>query len=225
MGGMLNIANISKQYGNTAVLNNIDFKVEKASIIGLAGPSGSGKSTLLRCIQKLEKVDKGSIEYSGISSFMFQDFQLFPHMTVLENLVYAPKTVFKNHHAEKDAMILLEKLGMQHKANDYPGKLSGGQKQRVALARCLMMKPDILLCDEPTSGLDVATIQEVTELLNTVHEMGVTMIIASHDVDFLTHIASRIVVLKNGFKTADMEISELSSPSCTLKLLYQEEIA
>lgn len=220
---MLSISNISKQYGKLKVLNNIDFQVKKASIVGLAGSSGSGKSTLLRCIQKLEKVDKGHIDYSGTSCFMFQDFQLFPHMTVLENLVYAPKTVFKNHHAEQDAMILLEKLGLKNKANDYPGKLSGGQKQRVALARCLMMNPDILLCDEPTSGLDIATIQDVVELLNTVHEMGVTMIIASHDVDFLTNISSRIIVLKDGFKTADIDISQILNPSETLKLLYQEE--
>lgn len=222
---MLNISNISKQYGNTTVLNNIDFQVNKASIVGLAGSSGSGKSTLLRCIQKLEKVNKGHIHYSGTSCFMFQDFQLFPHMTVLENLVYAPKIVFKHHHAEKDALILLEKLGLKNKANDYPSKISGGQKQRVALARCLMMKPDILLCDEPTSGLDIATIQDVVELLNMVHAMGVTMIIASHDVDFLTNIASRIIVLKNGSKTADIDISQLSDPSHTLKLLYQEENA
>ncbi len=220
---MLNISNVSKQYGKTSILNNIDFQIKKNSIVGLAGSSGSGKSTLLRCIQKLEKVDKGHIDYKGISSFMFQDFQLFPHMTILENLVYAPKTVFKNQFAENDALILLEKLGLKNKANVYPCKLSGGQKQRVALARCLMLNPDILLCDEPTSGLDVATIQDVVELLNTVHAMGVTMIIASHDVDFLTNIASRIIVLKNGLKTADIDISQILNPSETLKLLYQEE--
>lgn len=221
---MLNIVNVGKHYAQTPVLKNIQFNVKKGSIIGLAGPSGSGKSTLLRCIQKLEMVDEGTIEYSGASSFMFQDFQLFPHMTVLENLVYAPKLHFENQNVENEALYLLEQLGLKNKAHHFPSKISGGQKQRVALARCLMMKPNILLCDEPTSGLDVATIEDVVQLLRSVHAMGVTMVIASHDLDFLTRIATRIIVLKNGFKAADIDVSELIDPINNLKVHYQESI-
>jgi polar amino acid transport system ATP-binding protein len=117
---------------------------------------------------------------------------------------------------------LLEKLGLKKKIQYLPSKLSGGQKQRVALARCLMMKPNILLCDEPTSGLDVATIEDVVQLLQSVHELGVTMIIASHDLDFLSRIAQRIIVLKNGLKISDVEICELPDPINNLKELYQE---
>jgi len=220
---MLNIANVDKHYAQNFILQNINVKVKKGSIVGLAGPSGSGKSTLLRCIQKLEKIDSGTIEYSGTSSLLFQDFQLFPHMTVLENLTYAPK-IFNKANYEQEAFILLEQLGLKSKAHHFPAKISGGQKQRVALARCLMMKPNILLCDEPTSGLDVATIDDVVQLLQSVHAMGVTMIIASHDLDFLSRIAQRIIVLKNGFKISDVEIGELSDPINNLKVLYQEPV-
>lgn len=221
---MLNIVKVGKRYAHTPVLQNIHFNVKQGSIVGLAGSSGSGKSTLLRCIQKLEKVDEGYIEYSGTSSFMFQDFQLFPHMTVLENLVYAPKLRFNNPGVENEALGLLAQLGLKNKAHHFPSKISGGQKQRAALARCLMMKPDILLCDEPTSGLDVATIEEVVQLLQSVHARGVTMMIASHDVDFLTRLATRIIVLKNGSQVADMDISKCIDPLNTLKVHYQEPV-
>lgn len=221
---MLKLVNVGKKFAKTAILKNINFNVTKGGIVGLAGASGSGKSTLLRCIQKLERIDEGTIEYTGTSSFMFQDFQLFPHMTVFENLVYAPKKIFKNTNVEKEAFHLLEQLGLKNKAHTLPSKISGGQKQRVALARCLMMKPNILLCDEPTSGLDVATIEDVVQLLRTVHAMEVTMVIASHDLDFLTRIATRIIVLKNGIKAADIDVSELSDPINNLKVHYQESL-
>lgn len=221
---MLKLSNVSKQYAKTPILKNIHFNIEKGSITGLAGPSGGGKSTLLRCIQKLENIDSGQIEYSGTSSFMFQDFQLFPHMTVLENLVYAPKIIFKDKNIEKEALDLLSQLGLANKADYFPSEISGGQKQRVALARCLMMKPDILLCDEPTSGLDVATIDDVVQLLQSVHAMGVTMMIASHDLDFLTRIAERIIVLNNGSKIAEFDVSQLADPINNLKVLYQESM-
>ncbi|MFI4937469.1 MAG: amino acid ABC transporter ATP-binding protein [Candidatus Berkiellales bacterium] len=224
---MLNIIDVSKQYAKQAVLNNINFAVEKGSVIGLAGHSGSGKSTLLRSIQKLENINSGQIQFSGTCSYMFQDFQLFPHMTVLENLCYAPKRVFnmdRSHSSkcEKEALDLLTELGISDKAGSYPLKLSGGQKQRVALARCLMMKPNILLCDEPTSGLDVVTVKDVIDLLAKVHTLGVTMVIASHDLDFLTKIASRIIVLKHGSKVADVELGNLDDPVNYLKKLYDE---
>ncbi|MBS0290042.1 MAG: amino acid ABC transporter ATP-binding protein [Proteobacteria bacterium] len=221
---MLKIHKMSKYYGQSKILNEIQFEIPANSIIGLAGPSGSGKSTLLRCIQKLEPVDAGNIEFTGMSGFMFQDFQLFPHMTVLENLIYAPKLNFKEKSHEKEALQLLNQLGLKDKAMHYPLKLSGGQKQRVALARCLMMKPQILLCDEPTSGLDVVTIEEVVQLLKTIHAMGVMMIIASHDLYFLTRLADSIIVLKKGAIVAKVKTCELTDPVNALKSFYYEEL-
>ena len=202
---MLKINNAFKKFGEIVILNNISIDIKENSITGLAGPSGGGKSTLLRCIQGLDSLDSGSIEYKGSSSFMFQDFQLFPHMNVMENLVYATK--FHNitrNEADKRAIDILESLGLSDKNNHYPHQLSGGQKQRIALGRCLMLNPSLLLCDEPTSGLDVATIDDVISLLNSVKSMGVTMIIASHDLDFLTKIADRIILLKNGLISNDV---------------------
>jgi polar amino acid transport system ATP-binding protein len=209
---MLTVTNACKQFGATQVLNNINLTLESNSIIGLSGPSGSGKSTFLRCIQQLEVLSSGAINVEGTCGFMFQDFQLFPHMTVLKNLVYAPglhhKT--KNHHEE--AISLLATLGIADKADAYPHQLSGGQKQRVALARSLMMKPTLLLCDEPTSGLDPAMIEDVLCLLKKVNTMGVTMIIASHDLAFLTRITDRLLVLKGGVLIADLKPEELEHP-------------
>lgn len=195
---MLKVSNVCKAFGVHTILENVSLKVKKSEIVGLAGASGSGKSTLLRCIQKLEAIDSGVIECGGESGFMFQDFQLFPHMTVLQNLVYAPAIQDKAKDYMTLATEMLEKLGVADKANFYPHNLSGGQKQRVALARSLMMHPDILLCDEPTSGLDVATTSDVVALLESVRDMGVTMLIASHDLDFLTKISDRIAFLKDG---------------------------
>lgn len=195
---MLTVINANKQFGLSPVLSGVNLNVDPHQIVGLAGPSGSGKSTLLRCIQKLETLDSGSICFEGTSGFMFQDFQLFPHMTVIQNLMYAPKLHRKEVNHEEKARDLLIQLGIADKASSFPQQLSGGQKQRVALARSLMMQPSLLLCDEPTSGLDLATIDDVIILLNSVKAMGVTMLIASHDLNFLTQIANRVVVLKDG---------------------------
>lgn len=222
---MLHIANASKHFGLTPVLNNINLILEPHQILGLAGPSGSGKSTLLRCIQQLEILDSGTITVAGKSGFMFQDFQLFPHMTVLKNLIYAPKLRLKALKQANDnslpenltqiqerAFNLLETLGIADKASCLPEQLSGGQKQRVALARSLMMSPSLLLCDEPTSGLDPAMIEEVVVLLKSIKTMGITMIIASHDLAFLTQIADRLVVLKGGQLIADIKPADIAHP-------------
>lgn len=219
---MLQINAASKNFGSTKVLNQINLSIETQSVVGLAGPSGGGKSTLLRCIQGLETLDAGQINVTGKSGFMFQDFQLFPHMTVLENLTYAPKLQNKSINHEEHAQSLLASLNIADKDAAFPQQLSGGQKQRVALARSLMMKPKLLLCDEPTSGLDLATIDEVVSLLNSIKTMGMTMVIASHDLDFLCKMADRIVVLKGGRLVADVKPHQLTQPVYDLKKYYQE---
>lgn len=218
---MLKINNISKKFQGIHVLEKINLNIDEKSITGLAGPSGSGKSTLLRCIQGLEKIDDGKIEFKGKCGFMFQDFQLFPHMTVIENLVYAPTLKRGNpDKIEKEAISILKKLNIENKQENYPGELSGGQKQRVALARSLMMKPDLLLCDEPTSGLDIATIEDVVELLQTAKKLGSSLVIASHDLDFLTKIADRIIILKEGKIATDIQTKEIDDPLHYLKKFY-----
>lgn len=221
---MLHITKACKTFGLTRVLDHIDLHVEKNSILGLAGPSGGGKSTLLRCIQDLECLDSGRIRLSAKSGFMFQDFQLFPHMTVLENLCYAPliasKKVKLATTLEARAIKLLQTLSVGDKTSCLPHQLSGGQKQRVALARSLMMEPQLLLCDEPSSGLDVATIGDVVSLLRSVRDLGVSMIIASHDLDFLTALCDRIVVLKGGRMVADVQVKALENPIAVLKDYY-----
>ncbi|MDR1982433.1 MAG: ATP-binding cassette domain-containing protein [Holosporaceae bacterium] len=221
---MLKIHNASKSFGSTRVLDDVNINVAKSEILGLAGPSGSGKSTLLRCIQKLEHLDSGSVECNEKTGFMFQDFQLFPHMTVLANLLYAPNLGKKNTNCcknnEKRAKAMLKNLGIASKIHEYPGSLSGGQKQRVALARSLMMNPGVLLCDEPTSGLDVATTMDVVSLLKSIGETGVTMVIASHDLDFLTKISDRIILLREGKIVADMKAKNHKNPVDYLKKYY-----
>ncbi len=248
---VLRVSNISKKFGTNKVLDNIDFVVNNLEIVGLAGGSGSGKSTLLRCIQKLETVDCGTIECNNKIGFVFQDFQLFPHMTVLENLLYAPSLVnkgtinsflskyipridevnikngiYKKKHIETKethynyAKKLLKNLGITDKASCYPSQLSGGQTQRTALARSLMMHPGLLLCDEPTSGLDIATSSDVADLLRSVRNLGITIIIASHDLDFLVRIANRIIVLKSGSIAANIEPQTIGDPVSYLKGCY-----
>lgn len=217
---MLIVQSVIKKFKQNIVLDDISFTIEAGHVVGLAGPSGGGKSTLLRCIQNLESIDSGIIELKAKSGFMFQDFQLFPHMTVLKNLTYPVDVQKKDGSSVKKAQALLKKLGVDHKENAYPKELSGGQKQRVALARSLMVDPKVLLCDEPTSGLDVATIEDVISLLKSVQELGVSMIIASHDLDFLTKISDRIILLKGGKVAFDGNPQEITDPISLLKKYY-----
>lgn len=217
---MLTIHNLTKKNKTLTILQHLSLSIKKMEIVGLAGPSGSGKSTLLRSIQGLEKINSGSITLNGTSGFMFQDFQLFPHLTVLENLLYAPSLQEPQKNYRPAAEQLLKELGIFDKADVLPKNLSGGQKQRVALARSLMMHPELLLCDEPTSGLDIATITDVVQLLSSVRDKGITMLIASHDLDFLTKIADRIILLKEGKIIADIKPTELENPIEYLTTLY-----
>jgi polar amino acid transport system ATP-binding protein len=219
---VLRIENLYKSFAGRMVLQNISLEIAAGSTVGLAGPSGSGKSTLLRCIQGLDPLDAGTISYAGRVGFMFQDFQLFPHMTVAQNVGYAPKlhkTLAPSVLRERIAD-LLAKLGIADLANRYPENLSGGQRQRAALARSLILEPDLLLCDEPTSGLDVATIADVSDLLRSIRERNSTLVIASHNLDFLTQIADRIVLLRDGTVGADIRTEKIANPVAYLHRYY-----
>ena len=204
---MLELKNISKKFKDRQILSDFNLTVEENKIVAIVGPSGGGKTTLLRMLAGLEKIDSGEIIYNGESlpidelekrnllGFVFQDFQLFPHLTVLENLVLSPmKTMnMEKHDAEKKAIKLLEKLGLEKQINNYPVSLSGGQKQRVALARAMMIEPKIIGYDEPTSALDPELRLEVEKLILKNRELGITQIVVTHDLQFAENIADSIL--------------------------------
>ena len=204
---MLELKNISKNFKDRQILSDFNLTVEENKILAIVGPSGGGKTTLLRMLAGLEKIDSGEIIYNGESlpidelekrnllGFVFQDFQLFPHLTVLENLVLSPmKTMnMERHDAEKKAIKLLEKLGLEKQINNYPVSLSGGQKQRVALARAMMIEPKIIGYDEPTSALDPELRLEVEKLILKNRELGITQIVVTHDLQFAENIADSIL--------------------------------
>lgn len=202
---MLNISNVSKKYDKVLVLDNVSLRVECGEIIALIGPSGSGKSTLLRCIIGIEEYQVGEIKIDIPSSstvgMVFQNFNLFLNMTVLENLIYGPVLTLKISHkkAVERARYFLEKIGMLAFADKYPHSLSGGQKQRVAIARALCMKPELLLFDEPTSALDPESVKEV---LNTIKDVALgndmTALIATHEMQFAREIADKVIFLDKG---------------------------
>ena len=220
---MINVENLSKNFGNLKVLKNISTTINKGEIISIIGPSGSGKSTFLRCINKLEEPTEGHIYIDGMDlmdkntdinkirervGMVFQHFNLFPNMTVLENLTLSPTMVKKEskEEAEKYALYLLEKVGLSDKANSYPTQLSGGQKQRIAIARALAMKPEVILFDEPTSALDPEMIKEVLDVMRDLAKEGMTMLIVTHEMGFARKVGNRILFMDNG------EIIEDCSP-------------
>ena len=220
---MINIENLSKNFGNLKVLKNISTTINKGEIISIIGPSGSGKSTFLRCINKLEEPTEGHIYIDGMDlmdkntdinkirervGMVFQHFNLFPNMTVLENLTLSPTMVKKEskEEAEKYALYLLEKVGLSDKASSYPAQLSGGQKQRIAIARALAMKPEVILFDEPTSALDPEMIKEVLDVMRDLAKEGMTMLIVTHEMGFARNVGNRILFMDNG------EIIEDCSP-------------
>ncbi len=220
---MINVENLSKNFGNLKVLKNISTTINKGEIISIIGPSGSGKSTFLRCINKLEEPTEGHIYIDGMDlmdkntdinkirervGMVFQHFNLFPNMTVLENLTLSPTMVKKEskEEAKKYASYLLEKVGLSDKANSYPTQLSGGQKQRIAIARALAMKPEVILFDEPTSALDPEMIKEVLDVMRDLAKEGMTMLIVTHEMGFAKNVGNRILFMDNG------EIIEDCSP-------------
>lgn len=204
---MLELKNISKKFKDRQILSDFNLTVEENKILAIVGPSGGGKTTLLRMLAGLEKIDSGEIIYNGESlpidelekrnllGFVFQDFQLFPHLTVLENLVLSPINTMNmsKSDAEKKAIALLNKLGLEKQLNNYPVSLSGGQKQRVALARAMMIEPKIIGYDEPTSALDPELRLEVEKLILQNRELGITQIVVTHDLQFAENIADSIL--------------------------------
>ncbi|WP_454968497.1 amino acid ABC transporter ATP-binding protein [Gemella sanguinis] len=204
---MLELKNISKKFKDKEILSNFNLKVEENKILAIVGPSGGGKTTLLRMLAGLESIDSGEIIFNGenlplnelekrnLLGFVFQDFQLFPHMTVLENLVISPVQTMgiKKDEAEAKAIKLLEQLGLENHCKSYPHSLSGGQKQRVALARAMMIEPKIIGYDEPTSALDPELRLEVEKLILQNKKLGVTQIVVTHDLQFAENIADDIL--------------------------------
>ena len=211
---MLEIKDIYKSFGDKDVLKGISLTVNKGDIIGIIGPSGCGKSTLLRCINMLEIPDKGEILYNGTNilhtkklldvrkniGMVFQQFNLFNHLTVLENIILAP--VSNKLMTKEDAIKLARKYLKEINLNDieanYPNQISGGQKQRVAIIRALMMNPEIILFDEPTSALDPEMIGEVTSLMKKLADNGMTMLIVSHELNFINNFCTKVIFIDNG---------------------------
>ncbi|HKF49596.1 MAG TPA: ATP-binding cassette domain-containing protein [Terracidiphilus sp.] len=212
---MISVERLSKHYGPLAVLKDINVEIRKGEVISIIGPSGTGKSTFLRCLNLLETPTSGSIRVDGIDlldkktdvpkmrqrmSMVFQSFNLFNHLSVLENLTIGPRRLRKMPASEATAkaMELLRLVGLAEKANSYPDELSGGQKQRVAIARCLAMEPEIILFDEPTSALDPTMVREVLSVIRRLAKDGMTMAIVTHEMDFARDVSNRVLYMDEG---------------------------
>ncbi len=223
MEPFISIRGVRKTFGHVEALRGVDLDVKKGEVILIIGPSGSGKSTLLRGVNRLERMDGGSILIDGESvtdekadirrireevGMVFQSFNLFPHLSVMGNITLAPETVKKTARDEADdlARRLLKKVGLLDKANAYPDQLSGGQQQRVAIARSLAMNPKVMLFDEPTSALDPEMIKEVLDVMTDLAREGMTMLVVSHEMGFARAAANRVIFMDQG------QIVESASP-------------
>ncbi|MDD3342034.1 MAG: amino acid ABC transporter ATP-binding protein [Sulfurospirillaceae bacterium] len=212
---LIRMENVEKYYGDFHVLKNINFSVHEGEIVVICGPSGSGKSTLIRCINKLEEIDSGEIivdnydlyskktninQVRAETGMLFQHFNLFPHLTILENITIAQRKVknISKHDANEEALKLLEKVGLAHKAEGYPNELSGGQKQRVAIARTLAMKPKVILFDEPTSALDPEMIGGVLDVMRDLAHENYTIVCVTHEMGFAKEVCNRVVFMDEG---------------------------
>lgn len=228
MEPVIHIENLHKSFGDLQVLNGISLDVEKGNIIAIIGPSGSGKSTLLRCINMLEIPSAGSITVCGCEitqkgapvreirqkvGMVFQHFNLFDHMTIMKNMIFAPMRVKKisKEEATAKAMELLKRVGLEDKANVYPITLSGGQKQRVAIARALAMDPGIILFDEPTSALDPEMVAEVLDVIKELAQTGITMLLVTHEMGFAREVADRILFMDDSVIIEDAAPDEFFS--------------
>ena len=213
---MIKVENLHKYYDKLEVLKGIDYEIKEKEVVCVIGPSGSGKSTFLRCINLLEEITHGAIYIDGVKvndpktdineirtevGMVFQQFNLFPHMTVLDNITMAPMLIRKmsKPDAEKLALDLLDKVGLRAKADNYPQQLSGGQQQRVAIARALAMKPKVMLFDEPTSALDPEMVNEVLDVMKQLAHEGMTMVVVTHEMGFAREVADRVVFMDGGY--------------------------
>ena len=229
---MISVKNLKKSFHGLEVLTGISTEIKKGDVVCVIGPSGSGKSTFLRCLNLLEKPDSGEIIFSGEDltsprtnlnlhrqkmGMVFQQFNLFPHMTVLENLTCAPMLLKKipKAQAEAKAMELLERVGLADRAGEYPNKLSGGQKQRVAIVRALCMDPEVMLFDEPTSALDPEMVGEVLDVMKDLARKGMTMIVVTHEMGFAREVSNRVLFMADGVIMEENTPEELfANPQC-----------
>lgn len=210
---IVKIENLHKSFGDLKVLKGVNLTIAEGEVVVILGASGGGKSTLLRCINRLEEPNSGKITIDGVVvtddninevrrevSMVFQHFNLFPHMTVLENLTLAPMKVrnIKKKDAEENAKRFLARVGLLEKADQYPDQLSGGQKQRVAIARSLCMNPKVILFDEPTSALDPEMVNEVLDIIKELASSGITLILVTHEMGFAREAADRVIFMADG---------------------------
>lgn len=212
---MIKIENLNKKFEKNEVLKDINLEIKKGEVLAIIGPSGSGKSTLLRCMNLLETPTNGSVVFEGNElsihknnlnklrqkmGMVFQNFNLFPHKTVLNNIILAPKLLNKSdlNQLKQEALTLLEKVGLEDKANVYPSQLSGGQKQRVAIARALAMHPDIILFDEPTSALDPEVVYDVLKVMKDLAKEGMTMVVVTHEMGFAKDVSDKVIFMADG---------------------------
>ncbi|OHS36576.1 glutamine ABC transporter ATP-binding protein [Staphylococcus sp. HMSC62B09] len=212
---MIKIENLNKKFEKNEVLKDINLEIKKGEVLAIIGPSGSGKSTLLRCMNLLETPTNGRVVFEGNElsihknnlnklrqkmGMVFQNFNLFPHKTVLNNIILAPKLLNKSdlNQLKQEALTLLEKVGLEDKANVYPSQLSGGQKQRVAIARALAMHPDIILFDEPTSALDPEVVYDVLKVMKDLAREGMTMVVVTHEMGFAKDVSDKVIFMADG---------------------------
>lgn len=225
---MVEFNDVAKKFGDLTVLSKIDLNIDAGEVVVIIGPSGSGKSTLLRCINVLEEISAGELKIDDISvrgskeeirrirleaGMVFQQFNLFPQMTALENVMFGPRRVrgASRDEARKQALALLDKVGLSDRAHHYPAELSGGQQQRVAIARALAVRPKLMLFDEPTSALDPELRQEVLRVMQNLAEEGMTMIVVTHEMEFARRVGTRLLFMDGG------RIAEDGTPAALLE--------
>mgnify|MGYP004534653481 FL=1 len=238
---MIKVKNLHKKFHELEVLKGIDQIIHQGEVVSIIGPSGSGKSTFLRCLNLLEKPSSGQIIFEGVDiaaenvdidthrkkiGMIFQHFNVFPHLTVLENITITPILELKTPkaQAEKEAIELLKKVGLEDKKDEYPRKLSGGQKQRLAIVRALAMHPDVILCDEPTSALDPEMVKGVLEVIKELADQGMTIVIVTHEMGFARETSDRVLFMDEGIiqeQGTPEDIFEHPQNPRTIKFLSQ----
>ena len=223
---MISVKNLRKSFHGTEVLKGITTEIDRGDVVCIIGPSGSGKSTFLRCLNRLETPDSGEILLDGVDlmdrktdldrqrrkmGMVFQQFNLFPHMSILKNLTVSPMMLKKTPQAEAEAkaMQLLERVGLADRAGDYPAQLSGGQKQRVAIVRALCMEPEVMLFDEPTSALDPEMVGEVLDVMRELAGSGMTMVVVTHEMGFAREVGNRVLFMDEGIIMEENAPAEL----------------